>query len=91
MFWILALMTAALQPASPQLDFEFFRTRVEPIFLERKEGFTRCVVCHTEGAARIPGGTRTRRGHLDGGAVAGQLRIGCPAWWLRAGRWRAGC
>ena len=51
MFWILALMTAALQPASPQLDFEFFRTRVEPIFLERKEGFTRCVVCHTEGAA----------------------------------------
>lgn len=51
MFWILALMTATLQPASPQLDFEFYRTRVEPIFLERKEGFTRCVVCHTEGRA----------------------------------------
>lgn len=51
MFWILALMTATLQPASPQLDFEFYRTRVEPIFLERKEGFTRCVVCHTEGSA----------------------------------------
>jgi len=50
-FWILALMTATLQPASPQLDFEFYRTRVEPIFLERKEGFTRCVVCHTEGRA----------------------------------------
>ena len=50
MFWILALMTATLQPASPQLDFEFFRTRVQPIFLERKEGFTRCVVCHTEGS-----------------------------------------
>ncbi len=50
MFWILALMTATLQPASPQLDFEFFETRVQPIFLERQEGFTRCVVCHTEGA-----------------------------------------
>ena len=51
MLWILAMMAAALQPASPELDFGFYRTRVEPIFLERKEGFTRCVVCHTEGNA----------------------------------------
>ena len=74
MFWILALMTATLQPASPQLDFEFYRTRVEPIFLERKEGFTRCVVCHTEGSAGFleeleSGGIPGRR------AVARQLRV----------------
>ena len=52
MIMILAL-TALLgqQPAESavELDFEFFRTQVQPIFLERKAGFTRCVVCHSEG------------------------------------------
>ena len=52
MIMILAL-TALLgqQPAESavELDFEFFRTEVQPIFLERKAGFTRCVVCHSEG------------------------------------------
>lgn len=31
------------------LDFEFFRTRVQPIFLARREGHTRCVSCHSKG------------------------------------------
>ena len=35
------------QPAS--LDFAFYQANVEPIFLEKKAGFTRCVVCHSEG------------------------------------------
>lgn len=50
---LLLALTAllGLQPAEAavELDFEFFRTRVQPIFLERKAGFTRCVVCHAEG------------------------------------------
>ncbi len=50
---LLLALTAllGLQPAETavELDFEFFRTRVQPIFLERKAGFTRCVVCHAEG------------------------------------------
>jgi hypothetical protein len=29
------------------LDFEFFKTRVEPIFLKKRPGFTRCYVCHS--------------------------------------------
>ena len=29
------------------LDYEFFKTRVQPIFLEKRPGHTRCVVCHS--------------------------------------------
>ena len=32
--------------ASPALDFESYRTRVEPIFLKRRPGHARCIVCH---------------------------------------------
>ena len=28
------------------LDFGFFRTKVEPIFLKKREAHTRCIVCH---------------------------------------------
>ena len=59
--------TAALRaqaPATPAsaLDFEFFRTRVQPIFLAKREGHTRCVSCHSKGTpmrlqALSPGAT----------------------------------
>ena len=32
----------------PELDFEFFKNRVEPVFLQKREGHTRCYVCHSE-------------------------------------------
>jgi hypothetical protein len=35
--------------ATPPLDFEFFRTKVEPIFLAKRDGHTRCVACHSKG------------------------------------------
>lgn len=38
---------AAAQP-KPALDFGFYRDKVEPIFLAKKDGHTRCVVCHAE-------------------------------------------
>src|SRR5450759_5694258 len=32
---------------TPQLDYEFFKTRVEPIFLKRRSAdHARCYVCH---------------------------------------------
>src|ERR1700686_2108721 len=31
--------------AAPSLDFEFFKTRVQPIFLKRRPGHARCYVC----------------------------------------------
>jgi hypothetical protein len=38
--------TAAAQPV---LDFEFFKTRVQPIFLTKRLGHARCYVCHSTG------------------------------------------
>jgi len=34
--------------AAPALDFEFFKSRVEPVFLQKRAGHTRCYVCHAE-------------------------------------------
>jgi hypothetical protein len=34
---------------SGSLDFEFFRTRVQPIFLAKRRGHARCVACHSSG------------------------------------------
>lgn len=44
------------------LDFEFFKTKVQPIFLAKREGHTRCVACHSKGTpmrleALSPGAT----------------------------------
>ncbi len=50
---LLAMIAAAAAlhaaPARAQsLDYEFFKARVEPIFLKKKPGHTRCYVCHAE-------------------------------------------
>ena len=33
--------------ASAALDYAFFKTKVQPVFLTKRPGHTRCVVCHT--------------------------------------------
>jgi hypothetical protein len=33
---------------APALDFAAFKSKVEPIFLEKRAGHTRCYVCHAE-------------------------------------------
>jgi hypothetical protein len=44
-----ALMLLGPLPAQAQaLDYEYFKTRVQPIFLEKRAGHTRCIVCHSE-------------------------------------------
>jgi hypothetical protein len=43
-------VAAPLTPANsqtPSLNYEFFKAKVEPVFLAKREGHTRCVVCHT--------------------------------------------
>ncbi len=35
--------------SGPSLDFEFFKTRVQPIFLAKRPGHARCYVCHSTG------------------------------------------
>src|SRR5712692_9372115 len=39
--------TASTAPTS--LDFEFFKTKVQPIFLAKRPGHARCVSCHASG------------------------------------------
>jgi hypothetical protein len=33
---------------APQLDYEFFKSRVEPVFLTKRPDHARCYVCHVE-------------------------------------------
>jgi hypothetical protein len=40
---------AAAPNSSASLDFEFFKTRVQPIFLAKRPGHARCVACHGSG------------------------------------------
>ena len=44
-----SVMLALLAQQPVVLDFQFFRTRVQPIFLDKRPGYTRCVVCHSAG------------------------------------------
>ena len=43
------LLVLSLLLPQPTLDFDYYKTNVEPIFVAKKAGFTRCVVCHSEG------------------------------------------
>ena len=44
-----AAVQQAASATKPTLDFDYFRTQVQPVFLGKRQGFTRCVVCHTGG------------------------------------------
>lgn len=41
--------TVTVTAQAPQLDFEFFKTRVQPILLAKREGHARCYACHSTG------------------------------------------
>ena len=53
--WALMLVgLVSQQPASPAsasvtLDYEFFKTKVQPIFLAKRPGHARCISCHGQG------------------------------------------
>src|SRR4051794_506012 len=60
--WVFILLAALApqQPASPAppaaaatLDFEYFKTRVQPIFLAKRPGHARCITCHENGTPRL--------------------------------------
>jgi len=49
-----SMKQANSQPAgSATLNYEFFKARVEPIFLAKRPGHARCVVCHTTNNAPL--------------------------------------
>jgi len=43
-----AMVAVPASRSTPGLDYGFFTKRVEPIFLEKRPGHTRCYVCHAE-------------------------------------------
>jgi len=45
--WSLAWLASAAR-AAPTLDYDFFKSKVEPIFLLKRDGHTRCYTCHAE-------------------------------------------
>ena len=62
--WVVAALLGQ-QPVSSttrSLDFEYFKTNVQPIFLARRDGHARCYSCHSQGTtmrlqALLPGST----------------------------------
>ena len=38
----------ASQAAAPELNYDFFKTKVQAVFLEKRPTHTRCYVCHAE-------------------------------------------
>src|ERR1700719_2351013 len=66
---------------APALDYEYFKSRVEPVFLTKRPDHARCYVCHVEsnnafhlerlaaGAQRLAEGKITR--HLEMSSILG--------------------
>ena len=44
-----ALLPFGATAAEPALDYDYFKSRVEPIFLKKRPEHVRCYVCHSEG------------------------------------------
>ena len=42
------LQTSIAGVQAQSLDYEYFKTNVEPIFLKKRPGHTRCYVCHAD-------------------------------------------
>src|SRR6266566_4344039 len=46
---IVALLAKQPAPSSTSVDFEFFKTRIQPILTAKRPGHARCVSCHSTG------------------------------------------
>jgi hypothetical protein len=76
---VTALLAAAAAPqmasrAAPALDYEFFKLRVQPIFLQKRDGHTRCYVCHAESRATTRSGWNGSRPAPAPGARSSRAR-----------------
>ena len=64
LFPIIAALLVQQPATSPTaLDFDYFKTRVQPIFTTKREGHARCVSCHSVGTTMrlepLPAGSAT--------------------------------
>ena len=69
-----SLLYAAAQTA-PKLDYEFFKSRVEPIFLSKRPGYARCYLCHAAPDTRVWSEAQSR---LNFGMAAKLVNPGDP-------------
>ena len=54
LFWGQQPTAPPAQPAATStLDYEFFKTQVQPIFLAKRPGHARCITCHETGNPRL--------------------------------------
>jgi hypothetical protein len=44
-----AVTMRAQEPAATALDYDYFKAKVEPIFLKKRPGHARCISCHGSG------------------------------------------
>jgi hypothetical protein len=44
-----AAMLIVMALLAADLDFEVFKTRVQPVFLHKRKGLARCYACHSQG------------------------------------------
>ena len=51
--WVKAAAPDASASAGPALDFEYFRSKVQPIFLAKRAGHARCISCHENNPLRL--------------------------------------
>lgn len=49
--WLAALSPGPAASQSPALDYQVFKTSVEPLLLEKRPGHARCVTCHSTSTA----------------------------------------
>jgi hypothetical protein len=64
MIWTRMLILLAPLAAAQSLDFQLYKTKVEPIFLKKRPGHARCVACH------VDADTAFKLQPLDEGATA---------------------
>ena len=42
----IGVLTTPITAGAQELNYDFFKGKVQPIFLKKREGYTRCIVCH---------------------------------------------
>jgi hypothetical protein len=45
--WVVGARPASMTSSREPLDYDYFQERVQPIFLKKRPGSARCVVCHS--------------------------------------------
>jgi hypothetical protein len=48
--WLILFFVLGVQ-AAPDVDFAFFKAKVQPLLLEKRPGHARCAVCHSTSTA----------------------------------------